>query len=309
MLVHASMQKCNQEIYRKLPPLKHRPYTTYNKTDIKKSVNFISLECQNGHRFTTDEFHNLQSAIDALHSHQHHFQLRHEKCGKIIAIPTHGYCKINIKCTTCSYNHPFETNIPPKIIELQSRIMTRSLQHGNRPKRNLSTGCLRPNCRTCKVRSRNTSYTDKDGREVFIEKFNCKHKNLIYIAHCKLCNVNYIGLTTTSINLRINNHMASIKNEKKIAISTHFNRHGIHNLQFGIIESRSDTNMEELRIMEAYWIHRFNTFQQGLNTKNEVDIIIHNQLLIAVKHFQHNMQCIQYIAHRIYETKQDQLKN
>ncbi len=118
----------------------------------------------------------------------------------------------------------------------------------------------------------------------------------------------YVGLTTTSINLRINNHMASIKNQKNFAVSTHFQRHRVQNIEFSILEERNDATNDDLRIMEAYWINRFNTFEKGLNTKNEVDININNHLLTASRHYQHDQTCFPYLMHRIHETKQDQLK-
>ncbi len=115
-------------------------------------------------------------------------------------------------------------------------------------------------------------------------------------------------MTTTSLNVRLNNHLSSIRKQKKFAISSHFHRHGIENLEVGILECRMDASTEDLRSMEAYWINRLNTLEEGLNTKNEVDIILNNHLTIAIKHYQHSVNCFPYITHRILETRQDHLK-
>ncbi len=102
--------------------------------------------------------------------------------------------------------------------------------------------------------------------------------------------------------------MASIKNKKNFAISKHFDNHGTDNIEFSILEERPSASTDDLRIIEAYWIYRFNTFEYGLNTKNEVDINISHQLITAIKHYQHDRKCFPYLTHRVHETKQDSLK-
>ena len=59
--------------------------------------------------------------------------------------------------------------------------------------------------------------------------------------------------------------------------------------------------------MEGYWIERFNTFNNGLNTKNETDINIEPHLLNAVNHYQHHPDAFPYQTSYIQETSQDKL--
>ncbi len=55
--------------------------------------------------------------------------------------------------------------------------------------------------------------------------------------------------------------------------------------------------------MEAYWIHRLDTLNTGLNSKDEVETNIDQHILIAGEHFQHQADCFPYIA----EIKQDRM--
>ncbi len=149
--------------------------------------------------------------------------------------------------------------------------------------------------------------TDKNNVNILLEKFNCKVKNAIYIISCQLCDIKYIGLSTTAINLRLNNHLSHIRKGKSFAVSSHFREHGIENLKIGIIESRKNIKQRDLHILEAYWIDRLGTLNSGLNTRDETKAYLDQHLLNANSHFQHSSTCFPYTISYIPETSQDRI--
>ena len=62
-------------------------------------------------------------------------------------------------------------------------------------------------CQTCKVVSQSSTVRNND-RKVSTQGGNCKSRNIIYAATCKLCTKNnvYVGKTVTCLNQRVNGH-------------------------------------------------------------------------------------------------------
>ena len=62
-------------------------------------------------------------------------------------------------------------------------------------------------CQTCKVVSQCSTVRNND-RKVSTQGGNCKSRNIIYAATCKLCTKNnvYVGKTVTCLNQRVNGH-------------------------------------------------------------------------------------------------------
>ena len=145
-------------------------------------------------------------------------------------------------------------------------------------------------------------------KNVTLERFSCKMKKAIYIINCKICNAKYIGQASTNVNLRLNNHLTAIRKNREFQVSQHFVTHGIENLEIGLIEHRPLANQKELNIMEGYWISRFNTITDGLNTKDETNLYIDPHLLKATTHYQHDVECFPYQTSFIAESAQDNLK-
>ena len=56
-------------------------------------------------------------------------------------------------------------------------------------------------------------------------KLSCDSKNVIYLASCKKCNLQYIGSTTTDFRVRFCNHKSAMVTKKKTCeVAVHFNR-------------------------------------------------------------------------------------
>ncbi len=102
----------------------------------------------------------------------------------------------------------------------------------------------------------------------------------------------YVGLTTTNLNIRLNNHLSHIRAGKRSSICQHFQQHNISNLQIGILESRTGITSVELHILEAYWIYRMGTIHKGLNSRDETSLQLDPHILIA------NNQLASPILHR-----------
>ncbi len=268
-------------------------------------TNFITIRCEKDHRLTTDTFKNLQEAIDSINNQRHYFVKQHNQCGKIIAIPTDGIAHINIKCTKCPQMYKFTTSKKPCDIDIQSKIIARSIQHSHRKRLILHHGgCLRANCNCCKLSIKDQIVQDENGKNILLEKFNCKGKSLIYVLVCTHCQKKYVGQCTTNLNLRLNNHLSHIRKLKTHGVSIHFQNHGLENLKIGILESRPNATQSELNIIEAYWIYKLDTINTGLNNRDESKYHIDQHVMNACRHLQHSADCCPYLNYYITETHQ-----
>jgi hypothetical protein len=96
----------------------------------------------------------------------------------------------------------------------------------------------------------------------------CKTYGCIYMITCKICNLQYIGQTSTHLNIRMNLHRSNT-NSSKEKINTleieHFKKHGFENINIRIIDIVPETKTR------LWWenkhINQFLTiFPYGLNT-------------------------------------------
>ena len=133
--------------------------------------------------------------------------------------------------------------------------------------------CNHPRCVTCKHLNCSKYFTStRTGTTYTIRHdFNCTSRNLIYLITCKKCHKQYVGLTTTQLNIRINHHRSNILNRKRIYLCVHFNfpDHSLEHLSVQAIDTIPDNcqnSLEELQKLETYWIQAPRTLQPlGLN--------------------------------------------
>ena len=85
--------------------------------------------------------------------------------------------------------------------------------------------CKRKNCSICLFL--NTSYTIRISQAFFLpimSNSDCNSIGCIYIIHCKLCNLFYVGQTGRSCHERIREHLNDIRNnDKDSEVAQHFN--------------------------------------------------------------------------------------
>ena len=93
---------------------------------------------------------------------------------------------------------------------------------------------------------------------------------MIYLLECILCNIQYVGKSETTFNIRLNNHWKYVSNPK--AIYLHFRKEEQH-AKFTLIEQLAEVgNVSKaslrlrLKRSEDFWILKVDTFSpKGLN--------------------------------------------
>ena len=87
--------------------------------------------------------------------------------------------------------------------------------------------CDKSRCDLCKnyfVESRNFSSLKKGKSYSIRPNLTCDSKNVIYLASCTKCQLQYIGSTTTEFKVRFKNHKSSmVTNKKSCEVAVHFN--------------------------------------------------------------------------------------
>ena len=110
------------------------------------------------------------------------------------------------------------------------------------------------------------------------QKLTCSSKNVIYLATCNKCNLQYVGPTSTEFEVRFRNHKSSMLNNRKTyALAVHYNssEHGISQISFIVIEQisafQNHLHLEQLLLTrEAYWTPQLFTLNpHGLNKRRE----------------------------------------
>ena len=77
-------------------------------------------------------------------------------------------------------------------------------------------------------------------------KLNCKSQCVIYLMECILLKIQYVGISETPFNLRLNNHQKDVNNPKAIPAYHHFKKTQSHNfitqVKFTLIEQLRKTS-------------------------------------------------------------------
>ena len=108
------------------------------------------------------------------------------------------------------------------------------------------------------------------------QKLSCTSQNVIYLASCLKCRLQYVGSTSNPFKVRFRNHKSDMnRNKKSCELAIHFNQtpHSLSDFEFSIIESIVNTqgNTENLLLQrEAYWTAQLHSLQPfGLNKRCE----------------------------------------
>ena len=168
---------------------------------------------------------------------------------------------------------------------VKNRKLSEGLQHPNSSDLKLTQSCGASRCMMCPLLFRLDEDIVINGQKLFLDRnLNCKDKNIIYVAQCKICalfkqdNVlafyedSYFGQTVTEAHTRFNGHRNKfvINDERtyeKSALSQHcYNCHmdnmNLNNFNIGIVKvcKAMDLDREENR-----YISKFRTDIWGLN--------------------------------------------
>jgi len=110
------------------------------------------------------------------------------------------------------------------------------------------------------------------------QNLSCSSKNVVYLASCIKCNLQYVGSTSTAFKVRFRNHKsAMLTNKKTCELAVHFNciEHDISEISFIVIEkitSQGDAAYIDRLLLtrEAYWTAQLCTLSpHGLNKRRE----------------------------------------
>ena len=109
------------------------------------------------------------------------------------------------------------------------------------------------------------------------QNLNCSSSNVIYLASCNKCKLQYVGSTSTQFKVRFRNHKsAMLTNKNTCEVAIHFNNspHSLSDFSFMCIEAITDTPIQSmdsvLLTREAYWSAQLFTLKPfGLNKRQE----------------------------------------
>ena len=84
--------------------------------------------------------------------------------------------------------------------------------------------CYKTHCRTCQHINANIAVTNKHNISYPIRgNFNCQSYDIIYIMSCEICNIQYVGESSNTLNTRCRGHESAIRNEKDHPVAQHYN--------------------------------------------------------------------------------------
>ena len=115
------------------------------------------------------------------------------------------------------------------------------------------------------------------GRSYNIQQnLGCSSSNVIYLASCIKCNLQYVGSTSNPFKVRFRNHKSDmLRNKKSCEVAIHFNHthHSLDDFKFIVIEGivNIDSNIDRILLQrEAYWTAQLYTLHPfGLNKRCE----------------------------------------
>ena len=185
------------------------------------------------------------------------------------------YCNLHEKSKT--FFHP--SRYFPLIGELKTKFRVTSCRN----QREENGGCSKCNkkCNLCKnyLIQASKFQSSATGRHYPIQqKLSCSSQNVIYLATCAKCNLQYVGSTSTEFKVRFRNHKSNmLKNKRTCELAIHFNdsKHEISQINFIIIEQirsfENSLHLERLLLTrEAYWTAQlFTLIPHGLNKRRE----------------------------------------
>ena len=94
------------------------------------------------------------------------------------------------------------------------------------------------------------------------QKLSCSSKNVIYLAMCCKCNLQYVDSTSTEFKIRFRNHKSNMLNNRRTCeLAVHYNssQHDTSQINFIIIEqitsSQNPLHLDQLLLTrEAHWM-------------------------------------------------------
>lgn len=142
-----------------------------------------------------------------------------------------------------------------------------------------SRKCKRGRCQVCYNINETTTFTSSvSGQEFKINhRLDCSDKCLVYLLSCKVCKLQYVGVTTDAFRKRWNNYKSSNRKfcNGGVVPQANFHAHFLRSDHGGFLENVDITLIDKTdgrdpTQREQYWIDRLGTTSPtGLNARQE----------------------------------------
>ena len=113
------------------------------------------------------------------------------------------------------------------------------------PLPSVSQPCGHPRCPTCPNMTTSQLISNKANHSYPIRgNFNCKLTNVIYVTTCNVCNIQYVGETSNTMNNRCTGHESSIITEKNHPVAIHYRsyNHTMDDYSITMVDNEPDKN-------------------------------------------------------------------
>lgn len=122
---------------------------------------------------------------------------------------------------------------PPSVTYRRPQNIGNLLSHREKPPPPPSVGLRRcgrtGRCKVCNLVVEDGNFSSANNPNIYRVRgtAQCQTPNVVYELLCRECEAYYVGKTTTPLNLRINNHRASVKPHATLEVGKHANHHNL----------------------------------------------------------------------------------
>ena len=137
------------------------------------------------------------------------------------------------------------------------------------PTPGLCQPCFKTHCRTCQHINTNIAVTNKQNTSYPIRgNFTCQSHDIIYIMTCEICDIQYVGETSNTLNTRCRGHESAIRNEKDHPVAQHYNSYNHSLYDYNIITVDKEPNKNKRLRLEEAWMYLMDIlYPKGLNAR------------------------------------------
>lgn len=159
---------------------------------------------------------------------------------------------------------------PPRVVYRRPKNIRNILVHSktdNRPRVGCRP-CGKTRCQVCNhIQTSSCAISTASSFKWTINgNFDCDASNVVYLLECGVCNMQYIGQTTTPLRIRFNNHRAHVRSQPNLPFSKHINQknHSFDLVKLTVLQG-GFSNTREREQRESYFIYKFGTIGNGIN--------------------------------------------
>ena len=98
--------------------------------------------------------------------------------------------------------------------------------------------------------------------------FDGQSYDIIYIMTCEICDIQYVGESSNTLNTRCRGHESAIRNENDHPVAQHYNsyNHSLHDYNIIAVDREPEKN-KRLRLEEAWMFLMDSLHPKGLNVR------------------------------------------